>query len=375
MKDPHLHVVSFDIPYPANYGGVIDVFYRIKALSEEGVRIHLHCYHEDRHQAPELRKYCEEVYYYPRKSKFSALPVQEPYIVRSRRSKQLLERLLKDGHPILFEGLHTCYYLNHSYLEFRQKMVRMHNVEWEYYEQLSQRETKWSKKQYLYREAKLLKDYERILLHADHLFTISPNDTLYYQNGHRGTTYIPAFHQHEKVSSKIGKGDYCIYHGKLSVAENHEAAMFLIKEVFSDIDYPLIIAGSEPLPELILAISEYPNITLRHNPDDDDMLTLMQDAHIHILPTFQSTGIKLKLLNALYAGRFCIATPAMVNNTGLETCCVLAQDLAELKGLICHLAKFSFSESEIQHRQEILQKDFSNKRNAQKIIDLLEADQ
>ena len=25
-SDIHLHIVSFDIPYPANYGGVIDVF-------------------------------------------------------------------------------------------------------------------------------------------------------------------------------------------------------------------------------------------------------------------------------------------------------------------------------------------------------------
>ena len=36
--DYHLHVIAFDVPYPANYGGVIDVFYRVKALSEAGVR-------------------------------------------------------------------------------------------------------------------------------------------------------------------------------------------------------------------------------------------------------------------------------------------------------------------------------------------------
>ena len=26
--DKHLHVISFDIPWPVNYGGVIDVFYK-----------------------------------------------------------------------------------------------------------------------------------------------------------------------------------------------------------------------------------------------------------------------------------------------------------------------------------------------------------
>ena len=35
--DQHLHIISFDIPWPPNYGGVIDVFYKIKTLSEAGV--------------------------------------------------------------------------------------------------------------------------------------------------------------------------------------------------------------------------------------------------------------------------------------------------------------------------------------------------
>ncbi len=27
----HIHLISFDVPFPADYGGVIDVFYKIKA--------------------------------------------------------------------------------------------------------------------------------------------------------------------------------------------------------------------------------------------------------------------------------------------------------------------------------------------------------
>ncbi|MCX6283192.1 MAG: mannosyltransferase, partial [Bacteroidetes bacterium] len=42
--EQHLHIVSFDIPYPPDYGGVIDVYYKIKTLSEAGVKIHLHCF-------------------------------------------------------------------------------------------------------------------------------------------------------------------------------------------------------------------------------------------------------------------------------------------------------------------------------------------
>ena len=40
----HLHIVSFDVPYPPDYGGAIDVYYKLKALHEEGIKIYLHCF-------------------------------------------------------------------------------------------------------------------------------------------------------------------------------------------------------------------------------------------------------------------------------------------------------------------------------------------
>ena len=38
----HLHIIAFDIPLPANYGGAIDIF-NLKALHEQGVYA-LHCF-------------------------------------------------------------------------------------------------------------------------------------------------------------------------------------------------------------------------------------------------------------------------------------------------------------------------------------------
>jgi hypothetical protein len=39
-----IHIISFDVPYPANYGGVMDVFYKLKNLHALGTHIILHCY-------------------------------------------------------------------------------------------------------------------------------------------------------------------------------------------------------------------------------------------------------------------------------------------------------------------------------------------
>jgi len=34
--EKHLHIVSFDVPYPPDYGGVIPIFALLRKLKEEG---------------------------------------------------------------------------------------------------------------------------------------------------------------------------------------------------------------------------------------------------------------------------------------------------------------------------------------------------
>ena len=87
MPDRHLNIVSFSIPFPANYGGVIDIFYKLKALHWAGIKIHLHCFQYDRPEAEELNAYCETVNYYQRKTGLSAQFSLKPYIVESRQAK------------------------------------------------------------------------------------------------------------------------------------------------------------------------------------------------------------------------------------------------------------------------------------------------
>src|SRR5688572_11291711 len=93
-----LHIICHDVPWPADYGGVVDLFYKIKALHDEGVKIKLHCFDYGRGHQDELSKYCEEVNYYQRLSKWKSISLSKPYIVRSRENPLLLENLLKDDH-------------------------------------------------------------------------------------------------------------------------------------------------------------------------------------------------------------------------------------------------------------------------------------
>ena len=57
--DKYLNVIALNIPYPANYGGVIDIYYKLVALHQNGVRIVLHCFEYERPHAPELEEVSE----------------------------------------------------------------------------------------------------------------------------------------------------------------------------------------------------------------------------------------------------------------------------------------------------------------------------
>ncbi|MEP7128815.1 MAG: mannosyltransferase, partial [Chitinophagales bacterium] len=61
-----LHIISFNVPYPPDYGGVMDVFYKIKALHDSGIKIKLHCFEYGRKESDVLNQLCDEVFYYKR---------------------------------------------------------------------------------------------------------------------------------------------------------------------------------------------------------------------------------------------------------------------------------------------------------------------
>ncbi len=363
-KAEHIHLIAFDVPWPANYGGVIDIFYKLKALHAQGVRVTLHCYQYGRENSKELTKYTDKVFYYKRRTFKNPFYSKLPYIVASRNTSELLENLLMDEDPIIFEGLHCCYYLNHSLLKKRIKIVRTHNVEHEYYSKLEEVEENFFKKYFFRIESERLKKFENQLKHASLIAAISPSDYSHFHKKFTQTIYLPAFHPNASISSVMGQGKYAFYHGNLSVGENDVAARFLVNEVFDEPIFPLIIAGSHPSSELLKSLEDKPHIQLMNHLNSEEMLNYVQDAHINILPTFQSTGIKLKLINSLFVGRFCIANNLMVANTGLERFCVVANTAGQMKKEVKKLVKKEFNADDRNERKLGLEDSFSTHKSA-----------
>ncbi len=373
MKNKHVHIVAFDVPFPADYGGAYAIFYKIKALYEKGIKIHLHCFEYGRGQQKALELYCASVSYYERAEGPKGFSFTLPYIVASRNNPTLWERLQKDNYPIILEGIHCTYGLYADLLKNRKVILYLHNVEFDYYKQLSQWERSLVKKTYLHHESRLLERYERQIANRCMIVSLSDKDRHTYKTkfGATNIIHIPVFVDSNKNSSNTGKGNYALYHGNLSVAENEKAAFWLLEKIFNDMDIPLVIAGKDPSTRLMKLCHKRPTTCIIANPDEHEMNDLISKAHLHILPSYTDSGIKLKLINALFKGRHVIVNEAMVSGTKLEKACHIADSATLMKYQIYRLFQIAFTEEDSKKRKEILDGVFDQEWQTQTLISLL----
>lgn len=354
MTNSYLHILAFNVPYPANYGGLIDIYYRIRALSGSGTKIILHCYQYGRQTSKELEELCYQVHYHPRRSGLKYFFSARPYIVATRNAKTVPNILLEDDHPVLFEGLHCTSALKACQKAGKTTLVRAHNIEHRYYRELARSERSLWQKLYLASEAFKLRAYEKVLRRCNHILAIASHEQEYFRKTYGHSTLLPPFHRFDRVLSRPGRGKYIFYHGNLSVAENWQSILGLLRGELNTLPHPVVIAGKGPSVYFREQLALFPNVSLIADPDDQEMDRLMQEAQISLLFTAQSTGIKLKLLHSLYMGRFCIANRSMTEGTGLSSLCIHAEDPASLPKLISKYMQEEFSQEEIDKRSQVL---------------------
>jgi glycosyltransferase involved in cell wall biosynthesis len=369
----HLHIVSFDVPYPADYGGVMDVYYKIKALHQIGVKVHLHCFEYGRAHQKALNNICEEVHYYQRKEGHKGFSLEYPYIVASRNDDELWKRLDADKYPVLLEGVHSTYGLITGKLKKKNVAVRLHNVEYEYYKQVGSWEKSLFKKAYMRNESRLLKRYEQQLA-AYKIIALSEADAVHYKKVLKAKeVYIIApFISNQIVTSKEGLGTFALYHGNLSVAENEKAATWLLEKVFNQLDIPFVVAGKNPSNRLVELAHTYQHTCIVANPGEGELNDLIHKAQVHILPSFTQAGIKFKLLNAAFSGRHVIINDDMLKYTHLDRGCQLANNITEFRYQIFRLFHKRFTDDDVQIRQGLLMQHYNNKENALKLMHALQ---
>ena len=86
------------------------------------------------------------------------------------------------------------------------------------------------------------------------------------------------------------------------------------------------------------------------NLSKSDMDSLITRARINLLITFQETGVKLKLLNSLSKGAFCIVNKKMITRSGVDQECIVADSDREIIDAIEKYSADTLSTEELMKR-------------------------
>jgi hypothetical protein len=374
--EKRLHIVCLDVPWPADYGGAIDMMNRIKTLHKLGALIHLHYFSYNERGIPnELNQFCETISVYQREKISNGFSFTIPYIVASRINDQLISRLQEDNYPILLEGIHTTGILSKLNRQDRRIVVRMHNEESIYYKELARAEPGILKKIYFKNESRLLKKYSHHLPDDCLYACVSKKDVAVLKKDYKlsNVEFLPTFPAWQSVNGQEGQGNLCLYHGNLSVPENEEAALWLLCKVFTKARVPFVIAGKKPSRRLQKLAGLCQHTCLVADPCETEMNDLVRKAHIHVLPCFNKgvTGIRLKLLHSLFEGRHCIVNEPIVAGTGLEDACHIGTNANAFASIITQLYHQPFTREEIILRKQLLGDTYNNERNTRKLIQWL----
>lgn len=334
-----IHIVSFDVPFPADYGGVIDIFLRVKWFSENGWEVILHCFEYKRPKDQELNKFAE-VHYYHRPTGINKLFSRLPFIVKTRINEKLKNVLLETDDIVLLEGLHCAHYLN---LRPGKFWLRTHNIEHEYYAELA-KSAVGAKRLFYSAEAKKLKNYESILSKAIGLLVIAENELEHFKKLNSNAIWLPPLF--ENKSKFVETKPYILFHGNLSVEENHDAALWICYKILPHIrEIPFVFAGKEPSALLKFKI-EAAGGQLISNPSNAEMQLLINEAAVHLLWTKQASGVKLKFLNALASSGHLICSPEMVCGSGIREGFHLVKTAEEIVSILPKIILTKFSQDD-----------------------------
>ena len=119
------------------------------------------------------------------------------------------------------------------------------------------------------------------------------------------------------------------------------------------------------MPQTVMkAAGNHSNIRLVNDPSMPTLEELIREAHVHVLPSMNETGVKLKLLHALFTGRFCLTNTPGIEGSGISAGVEVVDGKEEFRNKLEELLSREFKSSDIEDRQYITQL-YNNRENAE----------
>lgn len=321
--------ISNRVPWPLNEGGNIGIYNYTRAYSKLGHEVTLYCLDGAKHNTPlkeayqELSKYAKvdivsidtDVKVLPA---LTHLLLNKSYNVTRFYNKEFEDKLiaLLKGNKfdiVQIEGTFVGPYIGIvNQLHKGLLALRMHNVEFEIWERLAKNETNPLKKLYLNKLSKQLKAYEtQLLKKVDIVVPVTDDDGEKFKEIDPTVQYltIPAGIDLDSWKYSPSQDIHDWYHiGSMEWHANSEAVNWYIKDIHPklaqlDFKYKLHLAGkgiNKP------AFTKYDSLIV--NDDVPSAYEFVKSLDVCVVPLKSGSGIRLKILEAMAAGKLVIST-------------------------------------------------------------------
>ena len=321
--------VSNRVPWPLNEGGTIGIYNYTKSFSELGHDVTLYCLDGHKHNTPiqeaktELTKYAK-LYIHPIDTDVNFddalkhLLRNKSYNVsrfyNSTFEQELIELLSSESFDVVqLEGTFVGPYISSIRKVYKGLIVlRMHNVEYEIWQRLAYNEKNPFKKFYLNILSRQLKRYEsQIIKQVDAVVPVTDQDSDKFKHLHSKGIYktIPAGIDLDTWKFSPSTSTQRWYHiGSMEWHANVEAVDWYINQIHPLIakkwnNYSLNLAGKGINAKEFNSIDQVEVIK-----DVEDAYQFVKSCDVCVVPLKSGSGIRLKILEAMAAGKLVVST-------------------------------------------------------------------
>lgn len=318
-------VVSGFVPYPANFGGALDVWERIKGLTALGHEVDLIATDKNnptKEQIEEIELYAKNFYFTRRKNEIKQLFAKLPLQFLSR--KDLASIKINQSYDLVILESEFCWPITlNTSITYNKIVVRVHNIESHYFKMLGNSSSSLKEKVYYKIEVAKIKQFTPSVFNkVDRLWFISKDD-LQAMNYTSKSVFMPYPINDEFVIPTEKKDTNVVFMGSLFMQNNLYGLQWYLKHVHPILvkdlpNYHFYIIGSlkDQNNTITSSLSNIKQATLIVNTPN--LETYYNKAQVFVNPMFHGSGVKVKSVNALVNGLPLVSTKTGAEGIGLD---------------------------------------------------------
>ncbi|WP_175400847.1 glycosyltransferase [Clostridium pasteurianum] len=325
--------ISMELPYPANSGGRIYTWERLKQIQKHSNNIFLYTLAEnsEKVELEKIKEVCSEVNIYRRENKYknAILNLFKPYSVVSRYNKNMyydIEKIIASEKKVdliiidIPEMILNCPVNNNI-----PKIITQHNIEFKVFQSIYKNSKNYIHKAIFYIEYIKMKRFEDKIYKSNLIngFTfISEKDAEVFQNMYNIKRYniTPQGYDVDfNNEKKITINDGCkiiLFTGKMNYQPNVQAVEWFCTNIFPHIkekvkNLKFYIVGKKPTDE----VKKLANDDIIVTGEVESVEPYIHKADLVVIPLKSGGGVKIKLFEALGNGKIVVTTSKGIEGT------------------------------------------------------------